>query len=58
MQKHAIFPMQVRKIRSTIMPCESCNLKMSHYEATLDPPGRERVTHRLCENCIEGIKQY
>lgn len=48
-------PIDVTKIHSHI-PCESCGVKRSQYKAELNPPGSARVTHRLCDRCIEGIK--
>lgn len=53
---NAILPLDVRRINSHI-PCESCSLKRSHYEVRFDPPGRARVTHRLCDRCIEAVRQ-
>ena len=52
----AILPVNVSRVHSSI-PCESCSLNRSQFRATLDPPGRERVTFRLCDNCIEAIRQ-
>lgn len=51
----AILPVDVTRVHSHI-PCESCGVKRSAFRATLDPPGRARVTHRLCENCIEALR--
>lgn len=52
----AIMPINVSRIHSHV-PCESCSVKQSKFRATLNPPGRASVTHRLCENCIEAIRQ-
>lgn len=52
----AILPIDVRRINS-FMPCESCSVKRSTFRVRFDPPGRARVEHRLCDRCIEGIKQ-
>lgn len=49
-------PIDVRRIHSH-RPCESCGYRRSQFKATLDPPGDARVTHRLCDRCIEGIRQ-
>lgn len=51
-----VLPVDVSRINS-FQPCESCSLKRSHYKATLNPPGRARVTFRLCDNCIEAVRQ-
>lgn len=53
---NAILPLDVSHVRSHI-PCESCGYKTSKYRVKFDPPGQARVEHRLCENCINAIKQ-
>lgn len=52
----ALLPIDVSHVSSHI-PCEGCGVKRSKYRATFDPPGRARVTHRLCDNCIGAIDQ-
>lgn len=56
MPTKAMLPVNVRHVNSHI-PCESCSLKRTRYEATLNPPGSERVSFRLCERCIEAIRR-
>lgn len=51
----AILPLDVTRINSFI-PCESCSVKRSHYRVEFNPPGPSRVTHRLCDRCIEAIR--
>lgn len=51
-----ILPINVTKVFSH-HPCESCSVKRTKFRATLDVPGHTPVTHRLCENCIEAIRQ-
>jgi len=53
---NAVLPIDVKRIPSHI-PCESCSLRRSQFKATFNPPGNARVTHRLCERCVEGIRQ-
>jgi len=50
-----VLPVDVRRITSH-QPCESCGVRSVRYRASLDPPGREAVTFRLCENCIEAVR--
>lgn len=50
-----VLPVNVRAVTSH-MPCESCGVKSVRYKATMNPPGRSRITHRLCDRCIEGLR--
>ena len=52
----AVLPLEVTRINS-FQPCESCSLRRSHYQVTLDPPGRPRVEHRLCDTCVEAVRR-
>lgn len=49
-----VIPVDVSKIPSH-QPCESCGYRRTYYKATIDPPGRARVTMRLCTECIKAI---
>lgn len=51
----AILPVNVTRVHSHL-PCDSCSLRRSKFRAELNPPGRARVTHRLCDRCIEAIR--
>lgn len=50
-----VLPVDVRPMTSH-RPCESCGVKSVRYKATLNPPGRGRVTHYLCDRCIESVR--
>lgn len=50
-----VMPVDVRRVKSHV-PCESCGLRRVYYKARFSPPGRGRVTLRLCDNCIEAIR--
>lgn len=50
-----VLPLDVTRISSPL-PCESCSVKRSQFKVTLNPPGPSRVTHRLCDRCIEGLR--
>lgn len=52
----AIQPLNVTRINS-FQPCESCSVKRSHFRVVFNPPGKARVTHRLCDRCIEAFRQ-
>lgn len=50
-----VLPVDVRTVKSH-RPCESCGVKRVRYQARLNPPGKARVSFRLCDNCIEAIR--
>jgi len=54
MSKKAILPVDVTRV-SSHQACESCGLRKVKYKAELNL-GDQRVKHRLCEHCIEGLR--
>lgn len=54
-QSAVIAPLDVSRINSH-QPCESCSVRRSNFRVEFNPPGDARVTHRLCDNCIDAVR--
>lgn len=55
MQYAGTIPLEVRRLGYAWAPCESCGVRTAKYEVRLDPPGRARVSHELCDGCAGGF---